>query len=426
MPSASPRTRNSPARGYFNRFRRMLFSRGSNNNNNTNSSVYRSNKLTRLKKEKPFISFKKVLLGMGLGSLALYGGAMHQKYKPAGRVGNVMPWKNAPSTFFGGANAKVFANLKRSGVPIEYTYKTRYIGGASVQEVNKYRYTVEKPTPAKVEWWPTGVPLNWGGRVTSAGICATLAGLGAVGILTTKEAAALCAIVMARHYEPAQLLAFQMAIINIISGYAAWKHEKEWNAKQQEKIKEAIKEEREKNTLQASQKAATATKNLATVARRTLIQEIKVHQQRMPLESRKTSAAERAANAAERAANAATSQALVGLLEEARRRGVELGTGPEVEQALIRAFIAIRDRLPVHNNRPALQGPHAQPLLLLQQANSSGSQRNFKANTSAQMLRVQTPRTTPQRTPRRNNNNNALLARVASTVRATAANRKRR
>jgi len=373
---------------------------------------------------------------MGLGSLALYGGAMHQEYKPAGRAGNVMPWQNVPSRWFGGINAKAFANLKKSGVPIEYTYKTQYVLGQPVQVVNKYRYTVEKNTPAKIEWWPKGVPLNWGGRVTTAGICATLTALRAAGILTTKEAAALCAIVMARHYEPAQLLAFQLAIINIVSGYAAWKHNKEWEEKHQKELKELEEKIRKNAKLTAAQNVASAAQNAAravkvsaraatgleSTARRTLRHAQTAHQQTTALQTRAT-------EAAERAAAAATAQALVGLLEAGERRGIEIGPAPDVAQALRQAFNGIRAPAPMNNNGRALQGPRAQPLLLLQQANSSGSQRNFRTNTMAPLLRTQSPRTTPRtQSPRTTpqNNNASLLARAASTKRATPANRRRR
>lgn len=358
---------------------------------------------------------------MGLGSLALYGGAVRRESKPAGRAGNWSPWKNVPwAPSFLSTNAKALANLKASGVQLNISTNTGYMFGHTPRQVpTKYRYKVEKNTPAKIEWWPKGVPLNWGGRVTTAGICATLTALRAAGILTTKEAAALCAIVMARHYEPAQLLAFQLAIINIVSGYAAWKHQEEWNEKHQEKLKELKKELREEAKLKAAQNAARAGRvsaraasEHASTARRTLTHAQTAHQQTTALQIRATAAAE--------------AQALVALAAEARERGIEIGPALDVAQALQQAFNRIQAAAPVYNNGRALQGPRAQPLLLLQQANSSGSQRNFRTNTMAPLLRTQSPRTQSPRRTTPQNNNASLLARAASTKRATPANRRRR
>ena len=381
---------------------------GSPRGNGRNPTTYNSNKLKKLKKKSPF-SVRRVLLAAGLGSLALFGAGAYGAYKPAGRTGNTTPWKPVPSQLWGGANAKAFVNLKASGVPIEYKTRNQYFGpiGGSFRVLNQYRYTIEKPTNAEFRW-PKGVPLNTGGRASSVTICSMLFGLKAAGILTLKEAAALCAIVQTRHYSPAQYLGFQLAAANIIAGYAAWKYEKDWNEKNQKKIEEELTTARKnagleaaRNTAAATREQAKATANAAEtalkaaeLARRNLERARKAnmaatarHQNVMKLSENQLNTQKRAAAAAERAAAAQTALALTGLLAEARQQGIAIEAGqPAIAQLLNHAFNSIASAAMAQPL--ALQGPRNNRPLLLQRANS-----------------VNFPRSARTQSPRANNGN---------------------
>ena len=256
--------------------------------------------------------FKKQLTALGLGSLLLMGAGTWAAYEPGVQVKQYTPWKNVPlpprPIFFNPTNARkeYEALKKRIGNGMEYEYETRMFLNGPRNIPVKYRYKTNVHVPSKMPW-PKGINIGRGGQVSSTVLCGMLTtALGQQwlqnanrtlkgGLISAAQAAVVCSILHARHYEPAQYLGFQLIIVNFIASCALWYWKDYSIQKQLDDENKEIKRLKEDFSLKTN---ALAQKALARAA----------------------SAATNSAAAAARAANTAEAQLIQGAANAASAR----------------------------------------------------------------------------------------------------------
>jgi hypothetical protein len=208
------------------------------NKSKNGSNTYNSNKLREIKKRRPGRRLAGLLTGIGLLSAGWFGSGARSAYVPAVKKNQLTPWQQIPPPPFPfmkpSTERQAWEKLQRNihGMEIEYTQYVDYIGGTINRVPVKYRYKTSTHIPGEFRW-PRGVKLDWGGSITSHSICGmlTAATAWAVGtqgapFMRIAEAAAICAALQARHWAPGQYLAFQIAVVDVIASYAAYKYYK--------------------------------------------------------------------------------------------------------------------------------------------------------------------------------------------------------